>query len=468
MANSGATAQSEARRNFMLEGKLLSVIISIAVPSMLTMVIDSLYNMADTYFVSRLGEAAIAAVGVNDSLMNIIRAIAMGFSVGASSFISRALGANRDEDASRAAVTTLFTAAGTMAVVSVLASIFLLPVVNFMGATDTVRPYSMEYARWILVFAPITAGDTVLSQTLRAEGSTIFSMVGMTSGALINIVLDPIFINTLGLGVAGAAIATGISKVISLLVLMWPYFKKKCVIRLKPSYFSPTLEIYTEIARMGIPTMLRTGMMSVSRILINNIAAFYGDHAMASISVANKSLRVVASCIMGFGQGFQPVAGYNYGAKKYDRVLKALRYTMTIGGVSGIVLGAAMYVFAPQIIGVFSDSPGVMELGLILLRSQCITMLPHVWTMITTGLYQATGKALKAGVMGLSRELLVLIPCVLILPRLFGAVGLASAQAVSDVIAFLIAVVFLVPTLRELIALNKSVTAGILPSQIES
>ncbi|MCL2121767.1 MAG: MATE family efflux transporter [Clostridiales bacterium] len=468
MANSGTKGLSEARRNFMLEGNLIKVVLSVAVPTMLTMVIDSLYNMADTYFVSRLGEAAIAAVGVNDSLMNIIRSIAMGFSVGASSFISRTLGAGRDEDASRAAVTTLYTAVGTLAVVSVLASIYLLPLVNLLGATDTVRPYSMQYARWILVFAPITAGDSVLSQTLRSEGRAIFSMIGMTSGALINIILDPIFINTFGMGVAGAAIATGISKVISLFVLLWPYFKKKCVILLKPSYFSPTLAIYSEIARMGLPTMLRTGMMSVSRILINNTAAFYGDHAMASISVANKSLRLIASCIMGFSQGFQPVAGYNFGAKKYDRVLRAFRYTLTIGGISGLVLGAAMYVFAPQIIGVFSDNAGVMELGLILLRSQCITMLPHVWTMIATGLYQAMGKAFKAGVMGLSRQLVVLIPCILILPRLFGAVGLACAQAASDAIAFVIAVIFLIPTLRELLALNKSMATNTIAVQIES
>ena len=455
MAEDSAKQRSEERREFMLEGGLMRVILTIAVPTMLTMVIDSFYNMADTFYVSRIGDAAIAAVGVNDSLMQIIRSIGMGFSVGASSFISRSLGAKKDEDASKAAVTTLITAMGVVAFVSALGSVFLLPLVNFLGATDTVRPFSMQYARWILIGAPITAADTVLSQVLRSEGNTLYSMIGMTSGAFINIILDPIFINVLGMGVAGAAIATNISKCVALLVLFVPFLRHKCVIHLHPRHFSPTWAIYSEIARMGVPTMMRSSLMSVSRILINNTAASYGDAAMASISVANKSLRIISSCIMGFSQGFQPVAGYNFGAKKYDRVVKAFMYTMTIGACSAVVMGAGMIIFAPHVIGVFSEDAQVMELGLILLRSQCYTMVPHVWTQVVTGLYQAMGKATKAAIMGLSRQLLVLIPCILILPRLFGAVGLACAQATADVLSFLLAAVLLLPTLKELLGLRK-------------
>jgi putative MATE family efflux protein len=343
----------------------------------------------------------------------------------------------------------------TVAFVSAIASVFLEHVVNFLGATDTVRPFSMQYARWILIGAPITAADTVISQILRSEGSTLFSMIGMTSGAIINIIIDPLFIHTLGWGVAGAAIATNISKFIALLVLLYPFFRNKSVIFLRPRYFTPTWAIYSEVVRMGLPTMLRSSMMSVSRILINNTAASYGDAAMASVSVANKSLRIIASCIMGFGQGFQPVAGYNFGAKQYDRVVKAFRYVMTIGACAALVLGAGMYYFAANIIGVFSGDPGVMELGLILIRSQCITMVPHVWIQVIAGLYQAMGKARNAAIVGLSRQLLVLIPCILILPRIFGPVGLATAQATTDVIAFMLGLLFLVPTLKELMGLRK-------------
>ena len=450
-----AKEKSEKRREYMLEGNLIAVIFTIAIPQVVTMLVDSVYNMADAFFVSKIGDAAIAAVGVNDSLMMLIRAISMGFGIGSASFISRALGAKRDDDASRAAVTTLFTAMGTLCVCMIVGSIFLLPLVNFLGSTDTVRVYSMQYARWILFSAPITSATIVLAQILRGEGSTMYSMAGMTSGCLINIILDPIFINIFGLGVAGAAIATDISKLVGLIILFTPFFRAKTVIRLKPSFFTPTKEIYSEIMRMGIPTMLRTGMMSMAAILINNTAASFGDAAMASIAVADKSLRMVASGVMGFGQGFQPIAGYCYGAKKYDRVLKALRYTLTIGAVIGLTLGALLVIFTSQVIRIFSEDSNVMELGMILIRTQSITMIPHVWTMIVTGLFQSLGKAMKAGIMGLTRQLLVLIPCVFILPRMFGVMGLACSQATADIISFTLAVIFVIPTIRELRDLTK-------------
>jgi putative MATE family efflux protein len=286
----------------------------------------------------------------------------------------------------------------------------------------------------------------------------MYSMVGMATGCVINLILDPIFINTLGLGVAGAAIATDISKFVSLLILLWPFLRRKCVVQLKPSFFTPTREIYGEIARMGIPTMLRTSMMSISTILINNIAASFSDAAMASIAVANKSLRLVASGIMGFSQGFQPVAGYSFGAKRYGRVLRAFRYTLTIGAICGTALGAVLYVFAPQVIGTFSGDPGVMRLGLILIRTQSAVLVPHVWTMICSGFFQSMGKAMKAGVLGMSRQLLVLIPSILILSHFFGAMGLACAQATTDVVAFILAACLTAPTIKELMALRRSET----------
>ncbi|MCL2121511.1 MAG: MATE family efflux transporter [Clostridiales bacterium] len=443
----------------MIEGSLIAVITTISIPQVVTMLIDSIYSIVDTFYVSRIGDAAIAAVGVNDSLMMLIRAISMGFGVGSASFISRALGAKKDEDASRAAVTTLFTAVGTLCVAAFFGSLFLLPLVNFLGATDTVRPYSMQYARWILLSSPITAANTVLAQLLRAEGSTLYSMIGMSSGCLINVAIDPLFIYNLGFGVAGAAMAKGICNSIALCILLWPFIRRKCVIKLRPSYFSPRGEIYAEIARMGVPTMIRTGMMSIATILINNTAASFGDAVMASVSVANKSLRAVYSGIMGFSQGFQPVAGYCYGAKKYDRVIKAFSITMIIGAVAGIVLGVGLGFFAPQVIGVFSGDPDVMEIGLILIRTQSISLIPHVWVMIGSGFFQALGMALKAAVLGLSRQLFVLIPCVILLSRLFGAVGLACAQAVADMISLVLAAFLVIPTIRELNVLKKKENA---------
>jgi putative MATE family efflux protein len=328
-------------------------------------------------------------------------------------------------------------------------------VVNFLGATDSVRPYSMEYARWILISSPITGATVCLSQALRAEGSTTFSMAGSVSGCVINVILDPIFISVFGLGVAGAAIATGISKLISMTILFYPYLKRRCVLNIHPRLFTPSRAIYGEIARMGIPTMMRTSMMSISTILINNVAASFGDIALASISVANKSLRMVASAVMGFGQGFQPVAGYNFGAKKYDRVLRAFLYTSVIGAAICAVLGAVLAIFARNIIGVFSNDGDVLALGTVLIRTQCYVLPLHVWVMITTGFFQAMGKAARAGVMGLSRQLLSLIPCVLILTYFFGVDGLARAQAASDVLSFILAGAMVLPAIKQLRAMHR-------------
>ncbi len=452
MSSSTKTVEQkrDERRQFMLEGNLLRVIPVIALPQVVSMLIDSLYNMADTYFVSQLGKAATAAVGVNDSLMMIMRAIALGFGMGASSYISRQLGAKNHDEASRAASTTLLTAMGIVAVIATIFYLFREPLVLLLGATETSQVYSVEYASWILFSAPITAATVCLSQTLRAEGSTTFSMIGSVSGCIINIFLDPLFITTFGMGVAGAAIATGISKFISMIILLMPYIQRKCIIDIKPKFFTPKKELYAEIARMGIPTMLRTSLMSVSTITINRMAATFGDAALAAISVANKSLRFVGSAVMGFGQGFQPIAGFCWGAKKYNRVKKAFFVTSAIGVVLCTILGTFLFVFAQQAITIFSSEVDVLDIGMLLIRSQCVVLPMHVWVMIATGLFQALGKPFQAGFLGLCRQAFSLIPCVLIMTNIWGLTGLSLAQAASDVVSFTFAFIMVVPMMKEL------------------
>jgi len=385
----------------------------------------------------------------------IIRAISIGFGMGTASFVSRALGANRDEEASKAATTTLFIAVGTLTVLSVIAAFFLEPLVNFLGATDSIRQYALDYAKWILPSAPLTAATVCLSQMLRAEGNTTYAMFGNVLGNVIDLGLNPLFIFTFNWGVSGAASSTTLAKGITLIALMWPYMKKKCIITIKPSYYSPNKELLSELARMGIPTMLRTSMMSVATIITNNVAASFGDAALAAVAVASKSLRLIASALMGFSQGFQPIAGFCWGAKRYDRVLKAFWNTITIGGVIGTSLGALLIIFARPVITVFSKDPDIIDLGLILVISQSVTLLPHVWGMVSVGLFQALGQAGRAGVLGLSRQLLSYIPCVLILSYLFGATGLAYAQSTSDIISFILAIIFIVPTIKQLHGLAK-------------
>jgi putative MATE family efflux protein len=440
----------QSRRNLMLEGGLVTLIPVIAMPQVVSMLIDSLYNMADTYFVSRLGPAATAAVGINDSTMHIIRAIAMAFGMGAASYISRLLGAGRDREASEAASTNVFTAMGFIAFISVMFYIFLSPLMSFMGATANVKPYSMDYAKWTLLFAPVTGGTVCLSQTLRGEGSTTYAMAGSVSGCVVNVFLDPLFIYTFGLGVSGAAIATGVSKMISFCILLFPFITRRTVLVISPRLFTPRKELYMELARMGLPTGLRTSLMTFATIVVNNMAAGFGDIALAAVAVANKCMRLVASAIMGFGQGFQPIAGYCWGAKKYDRVKKAFFYTSLYGLIISAVLGTLLAIFARQIIGIFSDDPDMMDVGLILIRSQSIVLFPHTWVMIATGLFHGTGKALRSAIMGLSRQIFALIPCVVIMSKVFGLQGLVRAQAVADVISFCIAIGMVISMISEL------------------
>ena len=450
MANN--TAQNRAARHqMMLYEPVLKVITILSIPMIISMLVDSLYSIADTYFVSQLGKAATAAVGVNDSMTHFIRACGMGFAFGASSYISRLLGAKRDEEACRVGNTTFFTSIIVLSALALLAYLFVDPLVSLLGATESAKPYAMSYARFILLSAPFTAGEVTLSHMLRSEGSTKYSMFGMVSGCVVNVALDPLFIHTLGLEVAGAAIATSISKVISFLVLLSPFLRKKTMLKLKFSYFTPKWSIYKEVARMGVPTFLRASLMSTSVVVINNFAGSFGDSALAAVSVANKCTRFLGSAIMGFGQGYQPVAGYCYGAKRYHRVNRSFWVCTTVGACIAVVIGIAMGIFAPKLVAVFAASdPEIIRIGSLMIRTQCVTLFAHVWVMIINGLFQALGRAVPATILGLSRQVICLIPAVIALSLLFGVNGLAVSQATADVLSMAIAIPMVIRITREI------------------
>lgn len=451
------SANRTRRREMMLEYPVYKVLPIVAVPMIISMLIDSLYNIADAYFVSQIGQAATAAVGVNDSLAHFIRSVSMGFGVGASSYISRLMGAKREDEASRVGTTTLITGMLLVLLLAALAFVFIEPLIMLLGSTVSTKEYSIDYAQFILAAAPFTAGEVVLGQLLRAEGSTRFSMVGMVSGCVINIILDPIFITVLGLGVAGAAIATSISKVISFGVLLFPFFRRKTLLELRFRFFAPSREIYKEVAKMGIPAFLRSSMLTIATVVTNNVAGAFSDTALAASSLSHRCTRLVASAISGFGQGFQPVVGYCWGAKRYKRVLEAF-WTCSIMGAAGVsVLGAIMFVFTPQLIGIFSNGNiEMIAIGTLMIRSQCITMVFHVWIIIVNGLFQALGRAVIAGFLGLSRQLICLVPCVLILSALFGINGLSLAQAVADFLCVVVALPLVVRIVREIKSLAKT------------
>ena len=428
------------RRRMMLEDPIARVIPIIAIPMIISLLVDSLYNIADTYFVSQLGRAATAAVGVNDSMTHFIRSVAMGFGVGASGYISRLLGARREDEACRVGVTSLYSGMAVLGLLAVLAYIFVEPLVVLLGATATSKSYAADYARFILISAPFTAAEVCLSQMLRAEGSSSYSMFGMVSGCVVNVALDPLLIHVLGLGVAGAAIATTTSKLISVLVLLIPFLRKKTMLLLHVRYFCPKWEIYKEILRMGLPVFLRASMMSVATVVTNNVAGSFSDSALAAVSVANKCTKLVGSVILGFGQGFQPVVGYCWGAKYFRRVRRAFWVCSLIGAVMAVVIGTAMAICAKMLVTVFaSDDPDIIAIGTLMIRTQCYTMVFHMWVMLVNGLFQALGFAGSAAVLGMSRQVICLIPCVIILAGLFGVTGLAVSQAAADIVSLFIA-----------------------------
>lgn len=453
MTEDRATRQ-ENRRDMMLNGKIHVIIPKLALPTMVSMLINSFYNMVDTYFVSRISSEATAAAGVNFSLMSIIMSIGMAFGVGASSYISRLLGAKRDEEASRTISSAFFLSISIGILLMSFGFAFMRQLVVFMGATPDIIKYSMDYASFILYAAPFMAGSFVLNQGLRAEGSPLFSMLGMAAGGVLNIILDPIFIFVFGWGVAGASAATALSQVFSFLILLSPFVTKRSLLRLGFKLFTPTKSIILEISKMGFPTLIRSGLMTVSSIVTNNVAGGFSTYALAAISVVNRLMMFIGSALIGFGQGFQPVAGYNWGAKRYDRVLKSFRFTSIVGVVGITVLCSIMAIFAPNIMGAFSDNNEVISLGVFSIRLNCLVMPAHAWVIAINMLFQAMGRGTSAAILSLSRQGICLIPSVIVMSLVFEVWGLASAQAVADFLSLLLALPLLIKVLKEIRSLR--------------
>ena len=425
------------RQQMMLEDPMIRVIPAIAIPMIISAVIDSIYNLADTFFVSGLGEAATAAVAINDSLMNVLRAIAMGFAMGAASYISRLMGAKKDKQACNVATTTLTLGAAFSLVVGLICFAFRGWIVDLLGSTAEAHQHSVDYATWILLAAPFTTANVIMNQLLRSEGSTKIAMVGMCSGCILNCLLDPLFINVFQWGVGGAAAATALSKVFSCSVLAIPYIRKTAMLELSPKHLYFDKKNMLEVARMGIPVFLRMSLMSFGGIVSNNVAKGFGTAVLAGIAVANKLYRLIGSVIMGFAQGFNPVCGFCWGARKYKRAKESYTTTLMMGFVGALVLGLLMFIFARPLINIFNSGGNeeMLSIGVLKIRMLCIVFIPHVFVMVTSNLFQSLGRPIGNLVLSMSRQLLLLIPLLLILPRFFGETGLAACQAVSDLLS---------------------------------
>ena len=445
----------EEKRKYLTGEKIPTLVLNMAVPSIISMLITSFYNMADTFFVGQIGTTATAAVGVIFPLMSIIQALGFTFGHGSGNYISRKLGQGEVEDAKKMAATGFVSALIAGAIFGLVGLIFLDGLVGILGATPTIAPYARQYAMYILIGTPFMASSLVLNNQLRFQGSAFFGMIGMGVGAVLNIALDPLFIFVLDMGVSGAALATILSQIVSFCLLLHGCTRGgNIAISLKN--FSPSWARYKEIARGGTPSLFRQGLGSVATICLNFAAGIYGDAAIAGMSIVTRVLQFANSAIIGLGQGFQPVCGFNYGAKLYGRVRKAFWFTVSLAFcvlLIGSIVGIA---FAPQIIAIFrKEDLEVIEIGALSLRLQCIFLPLSAFVVGSNMMLQTIGKPVKASISAAARTGLFFVPAILILPQFFGLLGVQMSQAVADLCSFVLCVPLAGTTLLEMKRLEK-------------
>ena len=429
------------KRDFMLKTPIHRLVPKMALPSIAGMLVSSAYNLADTLFVSQLGTNATSAVSVNGSIDLIIMMAGALLATGAASFTARLLGAKEDRRANEVLSTCYFLTLLFGFAVMGLGFAFQDEMLLLLGANEEILPYSEQYCRYILLAAPFMSTSFVLNQCLRAEGSAVFSMIGMVAGAVLNIGLDPLFIFVFDWGVAGASAATAISKVVSWCILMTPYFRRHTILRIRLRDFRPRWKDLCEVCAMGSASFFRTGLGTLAGILLNRIAVSYGTSALAAIGVANRITMFMTSACLGFGQGFQPVAGFSWGAARYDRVQQSFRFSM-IACVAGISLVAAIVgIFAKPILLLFTeDDAELVRIGVFSLRIQCLAMPFHGFAIIVNMLCAGIGRALPSLLLGLSRQGIFFFPILPILVRLWGVWGIASVQGAADMLVMFLAV----------------------------
>ena len=441
---------AEQKRNYMLEEPVEKLVCRLALPTILSMLVTSFYNMADTFFVGRLDTQSTAAVGVVFSLMAIIQAVGFLFGHGSGNYISRKLGAGDIEEAQKMSAVGFFTAflAGVIIMVSCL--LFIEPLSYLLGSTETIQPYTVAYLRIILIGAPAMTASLVVNNQMRFQGSAFYAMIGIVSGAVINIALDPILIFGCGMGVAGAALATTISQYLSFIFLLI-MIRRGGNIQIRFENFKPGLDIYKEVIRGGIPSLFRQGLASVATICLNHAAGVYGDAAIAGMSIVSRIMMFMNSALIGFGQGFQPVCGFNYGAKRYKRVLTAFGFCVKIAFFCLLGIAVVVYLFAPGLVTIFrKDDADVIEVGTAALRYSVMALPLSSWIIMCNMMLQSIGKGLKASIVASARQGIFFLPLIAVLPYFFGLTGVEICQAVSDIFALTVSIPLGVSVIREM------------------
>ena len=433
---------------FLTQAPVHRVIVTMAIPTIISMLVTGLYNIADTFFVGKIDTQATAAVGVVFSLMFFVQAMGFFFGHGSGNYISRELGARRHENAVKMASTGFFSSFFFGLVILVLGEIFLTPLSLMLGSTATILPYTEDYMQVILLGAPFLTSSLTLNNQMRLQGNAKFAMFGIVTGAILNVVLDPILIFTCGMGVSGAAWATVIGQVVSFVILFFMARRGENIAILF-RHFSPSIQRYKEIFYGGSPSMMRQGLACVATMSLNFAAGAYGDSAIAAMSIVSRIAMLSFAVVIGLGQGFQPVCGFCYGAGLYGRLKEAYKFTVTIGTIFLIVLAIIGWMISGTLIGVFRDDPEVIAIGIVALRWQLCVFPVNALILASNMLAQTCRKPWRANILAAARQGLFFIPLIFILPSYFGLLGVEMCQAVSDVLSFTLTVPIVIYTFRE-------------------
>lgn len=419
------------------------LVTSVAIPTTISQLITIIYNTCDTYFVSQIGTSAAAAVGVVLALMSVIQAVGFGIGMGANSLISRKLGAKNDKEAYKYGNSALLAAAIFGLFLMIVGLLFTERFMKILGSTKTIMPYACSYGRYIFIAAPVMCSSFVLNNILRSEGDTLFAMWGLCVGGILNAILDPVFIFYFNIEISGAAIATVISQLVSFILLLSVFISNKSIVKLNPRYISNDIRDYILIIKNGIPTICRQMLGSVSAALLNIQAAFFGDSAVAAITIANKIYMLVRNVILGIGQEFQPVAGYNYGSGNKKRVRESFIFVVKTGTIICIIASILIAFNASVIITWFrKDDLEVIHIGTKALYFACTVMPFMAYSTYVNQMYQCIGFSKQATFLASLRQGLCFVPLILLLPIFGGLSGVAMSQPVSDFLTFVISVPF--------------------------
>ena len=424
---------------FLTQAPVHRVIGAMAIPTIISMLLTSMYNLVDTFFVGKINTQSTAAVGIVFSVMFFIQAFSFFFGNGSGNYISRQLGAQNTKDAEVMASTGLFYTLVFSLIVMLLGWFFLEPISILLGSTPTILPYTRQYLGISLLGTPFIMGTFCINNQMRFQGFTKYSVYGAISGSIINCLLDPVFIFGFSMGVSGAAVASVIGQICGF-VIMLIMSQKEGVIHYTHRRISFEGRFVKEIIAGGTPSISRQGLASVSTITLNSVAGNYGDAAIAAMSIVTRISMFIFSVIVGLGQGFQPMCGFCYGAKLYDRVKEGFWFSTKIGTLFLLFWSVVLIIFSGEVVSLFRDDPEVIAIGIPALRYQMIIFPACSFMMMANMMMQTCRKTIRANILAASRQGLFFIPLIFVLPYFYGLFGVEICQAVSDVISLIVTI----------------------------